>query len=481
MRVSDNNLDMMQKITNQMYAMITNQESGSQPSTTMVQLCHPGIPINEDDYSDALSPSNPQGDNSTALAFSSLIDNIPKCGLINYVPSGATVDKAFELCIQANAKSKDDNPEKMAKLEEARGKLWEVQEMQDGHGKTVKHYVPTMDYQDYLDKQLIYQNAVQAVLALKYECDLKTEEGKKKYQKEAPDLINKKNTAKKDWDSTRPKIDKYLNTIATTINDVTSYGIRKARETYDTCLISDPSTGEMRHVSFAFPSNWYDASLEKNMSNIEVSYSIQDQTKSDYYEKYGGKTSFDAGLWTFNASGGHTTEGQTGTSSSTNMKISFKLGNIQIQRPWMETSFFKLNNWYLQDQPKGAISAGKAPNNDDLLLPQFPVQFFVARDIKISAEWSDSDLEIIKQATEGNASIGWGCFQLNGNYEFSKNQEKFHSEFDGTTITVPGIQIIGFVSSIPTPLCPPMDGYSKDSLTSDIGYNRAVLKNKTKN
>jgi hypothetical protein len=100
---------------------------------------------------------------------------------------------------------------------------------------------------------------------------------------------------------------------------------------------------------------------------------------------------------------------------------------------------------------------------DGLLLPQFPVQLLVARDIQISGTWSESDKKQIEKAISGGLGVGWGPFKIGGSYEASENHTEFSSTFDGTTITVPGIQIIGFVSSIPTPLCPPINDPKLDT------------------
>jgi hypothetical protein len=140
-----------------------------------------------------------------------------------------------------------------------------------------------------------------------------------------------------------------------------------------------------------------------------------------------------------------------------------KLGSVQIERPWMNMTFFKLGNWYLKEQRKGCVSSGQVPGVDGLLLPQFPVQLLVARDIQISGTWSESDKKQIEKAISGGLGVGWGPFKIGGSYEASENHTEFSSTFDGTTITVPGIQIIGFVSSIPTPLCPPINDPKLDT------------------
>jgi len=52
------------------------------------------------------------------------------------------------------------------------------------------------------------------------------------------------------------------------------------------------------------------------------------------------------------------------------------------------------------------------------------------------------------------ANFGWGPFSVSGGYSKSSSSKKFASEFDGTTISNPGLQIIGWVCSV-VPNSPP--------------------------
>lgn len=477
----EDNLDTMKKIINQIYELITlKPEIGNPPTSSMVQLCHPGIPVNENDYLNALSRSNPGGDPATAVKFSELVDNIPLCGVASYTPSGNSVDNAFALCIQANGTSEPD-PAQQLKYENAKRYLWKSEQIVDMNGNvTDLGEVPTPVYQRYLDLLEAYNIAEEKVIALKNKCDMNTTEGRSRYARESVPLIRRRDQTLSAWNSYRPPIEEAFNTMATTINDVTRFGIRRAQEIYEGSKITDPATDTLVHVSFSTPSNWADPVMADNMALIEVSHRVTDMTVTDYYEAYGGGASFGWGLWSVGGSGGQTRQEHTEHSTATDVEISFRLGSIQIQRPWMDMTFFKLGGWYLTGQSKGVISSGIAPNTDERILPQIPVQILVARDINISATWSDREREIINESRSGSASIGYGCFKLSGSYEYSRSTDTFHSEFDGTTIKVPGIQIIGFVSAIPA-FCPPIDDPNlRNFLRAPVGSKRWELKQRTK-
>lgn len=74
--------------------------------------------------------------------------------------------------------------------------------------------------------------------------------------------------------------------------------------------------------------------------------------------------------------------------------------------------------------------------------------------MQISADWGKEDSEAIQKSLSTKASFGWGPFSVSGSYGKDSSSKKFASEFDGTTISNPGLQIIGWVCSV-IPNSPP--------------------------
>jgi hypothetical protein len=58
--------------------------------------------------------------------------------------------------------------------------------------------------------------------------------------------------------------------------------------------------------------------------------------------------------------------------------------------------------------------------------------------------------------TSANASIGWGPFAVKGSYKHHDEKRDFSADIDGEWLRVPGIQLLGYISTI-NPACPAHD------------------------
>jgi hypothetical protein len=117
-------------------------------------------------------------------------------------------------------------------------------------------------------------------------------------------------------------------------------------------------------------------------------------------------------------------------------------------------------------------------------MPLIPSSFIVVRNVIISANWSQKDLQQINtytslaainsnipmdpihllSSTEVRSNlirrepkpaisrVVWGPFTLAGKYYRRKINGDFCPQFDGTTLTIPGMQILAFNNSV-VPLC----------------------------
>ena len=79
-----------------------------------------------------------------------------------------------------------------------------------------------------------------------------------------------------------------------------------------------------------------------------------------------------------------------------------------------------------------------------------------ARNIVIESAEFATAYQASQSSTEVGGSVGWGPFCLSGSYSSSEGSTHFESHVDGARITVPGMQIIGFVNELvgksPNPL-----------------------------
>jgi hypothetical protein len=124
---------------------------------------------------------------------------------------------------------------------------------------------------------------------------------------------------------------------------------------------------------------------------------------------------------------------------------SFRYLRVNIERAWLNPRLFRLAGWSLGGIPAGTFSNGSTENNPGVF-PLLPIGFVAVRDVKISGDWTDADKARAQAATSGGVSAAFGPFTLAAG-------GAVHAGFDGSTLTVPGIQIIAWICS-PVPMLP---------------------------
>lgn len=136
---------------------------------------------------------------------------------------------------------------------------------------------------------------------------------------------------------------------------------------------------------------------------------------------------------------------QTLDQETKDLQISFRCCRVNFNRPWMLKSLLELSGWTLPGQAAGSLSSGTLENNAGIF-PLLPIGFIAIRDLSIRASWGKSDREIAAQATSDQATLGFGPFALSGHY--AESLQSYKSSFDGTTISAPGLQILGWINLV---------------------------------
>jgi hypothetical protein len=114
---------------------------------------------------------------------------------------------------------------------------------------------------------------------------------------------------------------------------------------------------------------------------------------------------------------------------------------------------FDLPGWTYAPVQAGGISSGNPATADGTLMTIVPTGFIAVRDLKISAKWSSAESDNIRKQLSASAEFGWGPFSIGGSYQSDSTEYKFKSEFDGRTISAPGLQIMGYICTV-LPLAP---------------------------
>lgn len=201
--------------------------------------------------------------------------------------------------------------------------------------------------------------------------------------------------------------------------------------------------------SFANSGGW----TEYGMTHETVNSSTHSKSNS-----WGGGANVSFGFWSVGGGVSGESKSYSDSYAVSNFKLSFRIAQIAISRPWFYPEFFMNRGWTLRkgegwmydDMP----SDGQLPPHGNFIA--YPTTALFARDITIESADFVSAYNSYSSSYGGGASVGWGPFRLSGNYHHAESGDSYSSTASGQTLRVPGMQIIGFtnhlVGKAPNPL-----------------------------
>ena len=152
--------------------------------------------------------------------------------------------------------------------------------------------------------------------------------------------------------------------------------------------------------------------------------------------------------------------------SSERFGLSFEICQVPIIKPWFKSSFINSKTWrFDQNDPQAKsefLSDGGAPPKG--LLPAYPTSMIFIRKLSLTLGKSDGFSRFVDEQKSNSASGGgfmsFGPFFLGGSASHSSasgmTQRDWGYHWDGQTLTVPGMQCVGFKCHIipksPNPL-----------------------------
>lgn len=254
------------------------------------------------------------------------------------------------------------------------------------------------------------------------------------------------------WTSTgyRNDVDRMNADIAqTTARDMLLWK-QKLVENFEEGDIASVDSGHFKYTtlvpaSFATNRGW----TKYSTSHEQVSQSSRYSTTS-----WGGSAGLNLGFFRI---GGGVSSSERKYSSNyaiSSFKLSFELTQVGIVRPWFYPEFFMNKGWDLPPgcgwnyPAKPSDGVGKPPTGPKGTLIGYPTSILFARNVKIeSADFVRAYKEYSSSIGAGG-SVGWGPFQLSGHYSHSESGRDFNSTTDSTTLTVPGLQVLGFINRL---------------------------------
>lgn len=227
------------------------------------------------------------------------------------------------------------------------------------------------------------------------------------------------------------------------------------QERYDQAQLSTAEVGVSFPYTTLVPG---DLANSDGWTNIGVSHNQTKWAKDNKETSWKLGASANFGLFSVSANGERQTSEYNETHEVESFSMSFDLCQAVIVRAGFYPEWFSNRGWILRkgegwmfdDMP----SDGKRPPDGEFI--GYATQAIFARNVKIRSRDFVSAYTATKDHAKGGGSVGFGPFSLGGEYERSESHEKFESETDGETLTVKGMQIIGFVNHLigkaPNPL-----------------------------
>jgi hypothetical protein len=260
----------------------------------------------------------------------------------------------------------------------------------------------------------------------------------------------------------KEEIEKAIATLAAQGTDPAIALIARAKKKFINSLNEFMSIGELPYTVL-LPNSWYD----ENNDDGWYEYGSSDFHSETHYQasstSYGGGGGFNVGFYSAGASFSHSDQQSSLDIKTNGLEIAFKYCAVDIKRPWLEADLLNLQNWFLMgDYKKACISNGtmgqEMPSGSvpQTFLPSIVTSLILIKDLRIKWDSGKQDWDSHAETNSASVSVGWGPFAVNGSYTHHDEQRNFVGQWDGEWLTVPGIQLVGYVSMV-NPASPGVD------------------------
>ncbi|MFI6587798.1 hypothetical protein [Embleya sp. NPDC050493] len=222
---------------------------------------------------------------------------------------------------------------------------------------------------------------------------------------------------------------------------------RNLEQFYDQAVTSALGPGTNFYYTTVVPGDFAESSGWTNYSMYHQMVDSASRFDTTSWSAGGG---VGWGLWSASAGVTSTSSDFSANYQVEDFALSFDMTQVQVVRPWFYAEFLENRGWTLvrgqgwnYDQMP---SDGGSPPSGRFI--GYPLQALFIKNLTIRSASFASAFQSHSSSVSGQASVGWGPFSINGSYGHAESDQHFHSENDGTTITVPGMQIIGFVNHL---------------------------------
>ena len=448
----------VQSIYDSIFSSLTDAAPGQPPinasaSTTFLTLQKPSRRLSGGDYFNPWSPGNLKGDKQSAANIAELADIAPQVEAIQQ-PTGNRISEVYRQILNAKIVPPPNDPAAEKAYQAAYNVLHrEVKVTDEDTGEVSTKELDTTAFKDYKTNKSAYDLA-RLTFMQAYIKAQSTPEGRESWPLIGPSLMGPVNDA---FDALiageATKVEDALATLDFSSNNQVGRAFEDAKRVFK----SYEETLEVNNVvlrSRLLPTDWADANSAASWPTLTFSSGDRLEQSTSDYTSYGGNAGFSLGLFSIGGSAGHSEDQKHIHVEANSLSISYKYQLVTIDRPWLNQTIIKLPGWSMGAIAPGTYSNGQKSRQSASLMPLIPQAFIVVRDVTIKADWSKSDLDIINKATSGGGGFSFGPFSLGGSYSSKSGSKTYHPQFANGAIVQPGLQIIGWISTV-LPFCPP--------------------------
>lgn len=476
-----------QAIHDLIYDSLTTAPAGSPPvmnaSSTVLSLSIPGLPIDPAEFTNPWTPMNPGGDPVTAENFATLVDAIPEISA-QYLPNGNSVETLYGQLVQANTPATVPPPPapapapapaplppstrpvllhvplggvtRLASFE----RLFTATTVPAPRGGAIKTVIETPVLRKYLDLREARDEAITRYVSQSLQVNMDDPAERQRWAARSAALQQQiQSTTQAVKDTGTGELEESLVSGASSEDEGQNNSVATifatARLNFELSKLGSMlGPGYTWHMTLAQPQNWF--TPQATFFDVDLTTSKQlSITGKPRLQPLSALAGLSTGTWGYRAQARLLR--QPIAQDSVNIRVRFKFARVTARRMWLDPSLFSLSGWSMAGRHRNGLSTGTMTGNTGIF-PLIPNVLILARDLQISATWSQSDVAFIRERL-AQKDLSFGPFALSGQYQLprAKAATVAQATFDGVNINAPGLQIIGWMSNL-VPACPPLDG-----------------------
>lgn len=260
-------------------------------------------------------------------------------------------------------------------------------------------------------------------------------------------LQMKVRAAMNDWSTNGFKGDYEALTSAIQSVEERSYTLLKQRfrEDYARSLLTNPSSGANFLYTAPAPASFARAGAGwTEFAFNSGSFASQHAFSASATRGAAGLT---IGIFNGGGSGSTRKERWEGTVDTSTFQLRFLMCRVPIYRPWLHLDYIKSGFWRFApnnvELANSLISDGKSP--PDGLMPAITTECVFIKDLVMTFGNRHSSFLSLKQSADGKGGVAIGPFWAGGAHNNQSDRRSHEAKWDGQSITVSGLQLVGYV------------------------------------